>query len=258
MPSPVLALTAAARGSIAASTLRFSRCSAVSKSILLKTRTRGLSPQPSSSSTADTAAQCLNHTGLLPSTTSTRTSLARTSSRVALKAATRVVGSFWMKPTVSVRITSGWVLRPGSCTLLVVGSRVAKSMSSASTFDDVSLLSRLLFPAFVYPMSDTRGTPNPVLDLRCRVRCRPMASICLLRDRMRSRMRRLSISSWLSPGPRRPTPPAPLCLSRWLQSRVRRGALYVSMASVTWSFPSRVRACWANMSRISAVRSTTL
>ena len=36
-----------------------------------------------------------------------------------------------------------------------------------------------------------------------------------------------------------------------------RGRLYSSCASSTWSFPSAVTACWAKMSRISCVRSTT-
>ena len=36
-----------------------------------------------------------------------------------------------------------------------------------------------------------------------------------------------------------------------------RGRLYSSCASSTWSLPSALRACWAKMSRISCVRSTT-
>ena len=36
-----------------------------------------------------------------------------------------------------------------------------------------------------------------------------------------------------------------------------RGRLYSSCASSTWSFPSALVACWAKMSRISCVRSTT-
>ena len=34
--------------------------------------------------------------------------------------------------------------------------------------------------------------------------------------------------------------------------------MYASWASSTWALPPRLRACWAKMSRISAVRSTTL
>ena len=34
--------------------------------------------------------------------------------------------------------------------------------------------------------------------------------------------------------------------------------MYESWASSTWTLPSRLRACWAKMSRISAVRSITL
>ena len=36
-----------------------------------------------------------------------------------------------------------------------------------------------------------------------------------------------------------------------------RGRLYSSCASSTWSLPSALLACWAKMSRISCVRSTT-
>ena len=36
-----------------------------------------------------------------------------------------------------------------------------------------------------------------------------------------------------------------------------RGRLYSSCASSTWSLPSALTACWAKMSRISCVRSTT-
>ena len=36
-----------------------------------------------------------------------------------------------------------------------------------------------------------------------------------------------------------------------------RGRMYSSWASSTWSFPSALTACWAKMSRMSSVRSTT-
>ena len=72
---------------------------------------------------------------------------------------------------------------------------------------------------------------------------------------MRSRTRRRSTSSRCSPGPRPPMPPP----SRDSPSSrcARRGSRYFSCASSTCSLPSRERARWAKMSRISCVRSIT-
>src|SRR5438876_850034 len=71
----------------------------------------------------------------------------------------------------------------------------------------------------------------------------------------RLRMTRRSDSSWVSPGPRVPMPPPRR--SRWLHCPTSRGSRYESWASSTWSCPSLVRARWAKMSRMSAVRSMT-
>ena len=76
-----------------------------------------------------------------------------------------------------------------------------------------------------------------------------------LRSETRVRARRRSVSSWLSPGPRVPTPPPRR--SRCCHMPRMRGRLYSSCASSTWSLPSELRACCAKMSRISCVRSTT-
>ena len=80
---------------------------------------------------------------------------------------------------------------------------------------------------------------------------------------IRSRMRRRSVSILVSPGPRIPTPPPlppapPPC--RDIDSPQPRslGSMYSICASVTCALPSRLVACWAKMSRISAVRSMTL
>ncbi len=74
-------------------------------------------------------------------------------------------------------------------------------------------------------------------------------------ERMRARSSRRSVSSWVSPGPRRPIPP--FCRSRWVQPRTRRVLMCCSWASSTCSLPSWVRARWAKMSRIRPVRSST-
>ena len=76
-----------------------------------------------------------------------------------------------------------------------------------------------------------------------------------LRSETRRRASRRSVSSCDSPGPRVPTPPPRR--SRCCHMPRMRGRLYSSWASSTWSLPSALRACWAKMSRISCVRSTT-
>ena len=84
---------------------------------------------------------------------------------------------------------------------------------------------------------------------------------------IRLRMRRRSISSFVSPGPRTPiappTPAAPAlrvppaCWENATPRPVRRGRRYSNWASSTCNRPSRVRACCAKMSNIKAVRSMT-
>ena len=73
---------------------------------------------------------------------------------------------------------------------------------------------------------------------------------------MRVRMRRRSVSSLVSPGPRVPMPPPSRDSAG--PAPTSRGSRYFSCASSTCSLPSRVRARRAKMSRISCVRSTTL
>ena len=73
---------------------------------------------------------------------------------------------------------------------------------------------------------------------------------------MRWRMRRRSVSSLVSPGPRVPMPPP--SRDSAVADPTSRGIRYFSCASSTCSLPSRVRARRAKMSRMSCVRSTTL
>ncbi|OLT46794.1 hypothetical protein BJF88_04145 [Cellulosimicrobium sp. CUA-896] len=91
-----------------------------------------------------------------------------------------------------------------------------------------------------------------------------MAAISRRSLAIRLRMRRRSSSIFVSPGPREPMPaPAPptwppACRDIDSPQPRRRGRRYSSCASSTCALPSRDFACWAKMSRISAVRSTTL
>ena len=73
---------------------------------------------------------------------------------------------------------------------------------------------------------------------------------------MRVRIRRRSVSSLVSPGPRVPMPPP--SRDSAAPAPTSRGSRYFSCASSTCSLPSRVRARRAKMSRISCVRSTIL
>ena len=72
---------------------------------------------------------------------------------------------------------------------------------------------------------------------------------------MRRWIRRRSVSSLVSPGPRVPMPPPSWDMD--LPSPVSRGSMYSSCASSTCNWPSRVRAWRAKMSRINWVRSST-
>ncbi len=76
-------------------------------------------------------------------------------------------------------------------------------------------------------------------------------------------MRRRSVSSLVSPGPRPPMPPPPAARPPAWRDRLppqprRRWVWYCNWASSTCALPSALLACWAKMSRISATRSTTL
>src|SRR6266542_2825190 len=121
------------------------RAAGPNKSTLLSATTRGLPAAPRSASTFSTVSACSSAPGELTSRTCTIRSASVTSSRVARKAATRSVGSFWMKPTVSVRRSS----RPvGSSTRRVVGSRVANRRCSARTRAPVSAFSSVDLQAY--------------------------------------------------------------------------------------------------------------
>mmetsp|Transcript_166 Transcript_166/g.628 ORF Transcript_166/g.628 Transcript_166/m.628 type:complete len:233 (-) Transcript_166:1238-1936(-) len=126
MPNPVVADVATAPAALAS--LCNASGSLIDASALFHTVTRGMSLAPNSARTASTAATCAPLRGEDTSTTCTSIVESTISSRVARKAATSSVGKFWMKPTVSVTRTS---FPLGSGNLRVVGSRVAKSWSSA-------------------------------------------------------------------------------------------------------------------------------
>ena len=73
---------------------------------------------------------------------------------------------------------------------------------------------------------------------------------------MRSRIIRRSVSNFVSPGPLVPIPPPKR--ERDIPCPIIRGSVYCSCASSTCSLPSFVRARCAKISRINAVRSSTL
>mmetsp|Transcript_12531 Transcript_12531/g.35412 ORF Transcript_12531/g.35412 Transcript_12531/m.35412 type:complete len:313 (-) Transcript_12531:236-1174(-) len=221
------------------------------RSTLFHTVRTGTSAAPISCSTAVTARDWAAALGWLTSTTCTSRLAYAISSSVARKAATRPVGSFWMNPTVSVNSAC---CPAGRATRLVVGSRVAKSWSAASTPAPPSVrrFSSVDLPALVYPTSATTGTSFAWRRRRCVERCRRTCSSCFLTPEICLRRMRLSTSSCFSPMPLT-IPPA--CRSRCVHIRVSLGSWYSACASSTCSLPSLVAARWAKMSRISAVRS---
>ena len=120
-----------------------------SRSALFSATIIGQPPAPISSNTCSTALIWLSMCGLAASTTCTSRSASATSSNVARKAATRTVGRRCTNPTVSVRRNS-WP--PVSRTRRVIGSSVAKSLSSAMLLVLLVVAKRLSnvdLPAFV-------------------------------------------------------------------------------------------------------------
>ena len=142
-PEPVAAETKTARGSLPRSS---ESSSGARRSHLLKTRTRLMPEAPIWERIPSTASAFLRQFSSPASTTSRTRSAARTSASVDLKLSTRFVGSFWMNPTVSVRV----IFRPSARSMeRVVGSSVAKSSSLAYTPELVRALSSVDLPALV-------------------------------------------------------------------------------------------------------------
>ena len=101
---------------------------------------------PSSPSTRSTSRRCASVSTWLMSRTCSTRSAASTSSSVARKAATSVVGRSEMKPTVSDRM----MRRPlASFTSRMVGSSVANTWSLATTPAPVMRLNSVDLPALV-------------------------------------------------------------------------------------------------------------
>ena len=87
----------------------------------------------------------------------------------------------------------------------------------------------------------------------CKVRTARTFSMEPLIKAIRSRIRRLSTSNFVSPGPRVPIPPPKR--DKISPLPIIRGRLYCSCANSTCNFPSLVRARWAKISKIKAVLS---
>ena len=229
-------------------------------SALLSATTSGTAWAPTSAMTSRTAVSWPSGSGWETSTTWMTRSASATSSSVDRNASTSWWGSRRTKPTVSVRVTA----RPsGSSARRTVGSRVANSASSTRTPAPVIRLSRLDLPALVYPAMAIDGTALRRRLSRLVSREVLISPISRRSLAIRVRIRRRSSSILVSPGPREPIPAPPATRPpAWRdidspQPR-RRGSRYSSWASSTCALPSRDLACWAKMSRIRAVRSTTL
>ena len=116
------------------------------RSHLLRTVIMGLSSAPSSARTWMVVLKNFSASGELASTIWMRKSARTASSSVALNASTRRCGRFLTNPTVSVR-RMFWP--SGRSMLLVVVSRVAKSMSFAMMSEPEMRLSMVDLPALV-------------------------------------------------------------------------------------------------------------
>ena len=133
---------------------------------------------------------------------------------------------------------------------------MTNSASDTTACSFVMRLNNVVLPALVYPTSATVGTDRFWRRSRsCERRCRTW-SISRWIAWMRTRIRRRSVSSFVSPGPRVPMPPP--SRDNAVPLPARRGSRYFNCASSTCHLPSRVRARRAKMSRINWVRSMTL
>ena len=115
----------------------------------------------------------------------------------------------------------------------------------------MSLFSTVLFPAFVYPTRLNEKT-SFLLFLFVSFICSIPTSFDF-RCVILSFIRRRSISSCFSPGPRNPIPPS--IRERCVHCPFKRERLYCNCASSTCNLLCFVCACWAKISSINCDRS---
>ena len=154
-------------------------------------------------------------------------------------------------------------MRPSAvCDLRTVGSRVANKAFSTSTPALVRRLRSDDFPALVYPAIATDGMLKRLRSWRLVSRDTFISAISRRNLAILSRIRRRSVSIFVSPGPRPPIPAPPAARPpTWRESESPQprslGSKYAICANSTCALPSLLLACWAKISKIRAVRSTT-
>ncbi len=232
-------------------------------SILFSAVTIGWSVASSSPSTSSTVATCSSTFSCVMSTTCTITSASAISSSVARKAATSAVGSFWMKPD-----GVGEQHFPAPRQLHAPRGRVERGEQLVGRIDvgaaERVQQRRLAGVGVADQRHDRESLPQCAGGGTA-----PGASAPLPARASGARCAGRSRGGRLPAGSRRGrAAPRPRCR----RGRPRRpsggpgastpvsavGRRYSSWASSTWSAPSRVCACCAKISRISAVRSSTL
>ena len=132
---------------------------------------------------------------------------------------------------------------------------MAKSLSSTNILLSVSKFIKVLFPAFVYPTKATVGYPIFFVSAYESRRILTAFNSFSISNIL-CRICRLSVSSFVSPGPLVSMPPP--SLDRVRPIPVSLGRRYLSWASSTCSLPSFELALLANISRIRDVLSMTL
>ena len=176
------------------------------------------------------------------------------SSSVARNELTSWCGSFWMNPTVSVIMISSLIL--GSFIFLVVGSKVANSLSSAKTLDLLIRFNKVDFPALVYPMMvPVKNGVFCLFFLATALFCLIFFNFVLMYFILDS-IWRLSDSNWVSPGPLVPIPPAKR--DKCNQSLLNLDLRYSNWANSTCRCASNVFALVAKISKIKPVLSRIL
>ena len=139
---------------------------------------------------------------------------------------------------------------------------MAKSASSTSTPAPVIALISEDFPALVYPAMAIWGIVDALRCDRFTSRAVFIPESSFRNFAISERSLRRSASIFVSPGPRKPTPPLdPARPPAWRESAPpqprTRVIRYSICARDTCALPSFDFACWAKISRMSMVRSMT-
>ena len=196
------------------------------RSILLKTSSCGMSPAPISASTASTCAMRSSRSGSAASITCSSRSASRASARVERNAATSSCGRSRTKPTVSASTTRA--AAAASMRRTVGIERGEQLVGGVRVGAGERVEQRRLAGVGVADQRDARQFAAHARAAHLRALHFDLLQARAAAASTRFCSRRRSVSSCVSPGPRRPIEP-PRWRSRWVQPRTRRVAMCLQL-----------------------------